>query len=177
MSEIENKLESIVREFAETDEALKDLYSQLKDLESVSETYNSTRTAFNDASARLKTWTDLTININSDIRAQMIRLESLTLAMDELRKRLSDSEITTFNKRLDEIKLVAIDLLEEERTLSSHIYESEKGARAFAVENHTSIVDQLHELMYQQKSIKSLLIGFSATSIALLAVILLKLLS
>jgi len=175
MSEIESQLERIVKEFAETDEALKDLYVQLKDLESVSKTYDSSRATFDEASARLETWTNITMNISSDIRAHFIQLEILAKAMDAVCKKLTDAEITTFNNKLDELKLVSLDLLEAVKGESARLRESEKQLLTTASENHDSLADQLSELMHRQASFKTLVIGLSSASLVLSLAALIKL--
>ena len=91
MSEVEKKLEGVLTEYAKMDEGLKAMYVRLRELDSISETYNKSKNLL-DASA---------VNLKSTSDALISEIEVLR----DFAQKLSDSQITTFNQKLDNLEI------------------------------------------------------------------------
>ena len=91
MSEVEKKLEGVLTEYAKMDEGLKAMYVRLRELDSISENYNKSKTLL-DASAG---------NLKATSTALIQEIEVLR----DLAKKLSDSQITVFNEKLDNFEV------------------------------------------------------------------------
>ena len=91
MSEVEKKLEGVLTEYAKMDEGLKAMYVRLRELDSISENYNKSKTLL-DASAG---------NLKATSSALIQEIEVLR----DLAKKLGDSQITVFNEKLDNFEI------------------------------------------------------------------------
>ena len=91
MSEVEKKLEGVLTEYAKMDEGLKAMYVRLRELDSISENYNKSKTLL-DASAG---------NLKATSTALIQEIEVLR----DLAKNLVDSQITVFNEKLDNFEI------------------------------------------------------------------------
>ena len=54
MSEVEKKLEGVLTEYAKMDEGLKAMYVRLRELDSISENYNKSKTLLDASAGNLK---------------------------------------------------------------------------------------------------------------------------
>ncbi len=91
MSEVEKKLEGVLTEYAKMDEGLKAMYVRLRELDSISENYNKSKTLL-DASAG---------NLKATSTALIQEIEVLR----DLAKKLGDSQINVFNEKLDNFEI------------------------------------------------------------------------
>ena len=91
MSEVEKKLEGVLTEYAKMDEGLKAMYVRLRELDSISETYNKSKNLL-DASA---------VNLKGTSDALISEIEVLR----DFAQKLGDSQITTFNQKLDNLEI------------------------------------------------------------------------
>jgi len=91
MSEVEKKLEGVLTEYAKMDEGLKAMYVRLRELDSISENYNKSKTSL-DASAG---------NLKATSTALIQEIEVLR----DLAKKLGASQITVFNEKLDNFEI------------------------------------------------------------------------
>ena len=89
MSEVEKKLEGVLTEYAKMDDALKDMYIRLRELDSISESYNKTKSSLESSSANLKATSE----------ALIAEIEILR----DLASKLGKSQIMTFNDKLDSL--------------------------------------------------------------------------
>ena len=87
MSEVEKKLEGVLKEYAKMDDVLKEMYVRLQELDSISGNYNKTEKILEASSGNLKATSDALI---SEIEV-----------LKDLASKLGNSEITTFISKLD----------------------------------------------------------------------------
>ncbi len=91
MSEVEKKLEGVLTEYAKMDDALNDMYVRLRELDTISESYNKTKSSLESSSGNLKATSE----------ALIAEIEILK----DLANKLGNSQITTFNTKLDSFAL------------------------------------------------------------------------
>lgn len=91
MSEVEKKLEGVIKEYAKMDDGLRDMYVRLRELDSISDSYNKTNSSLESSSANLKATSE----------ALIVEIEILR----DLASKLGKSQITTFNDKLDSLEL------------------------------------------------------------------------
>jgi chromosome segregation ATPase len=89
MSEVEKKLEGVLTEYAKMDDALKDMYVRLRELDSISESYNKTKSSLESSSG----------NLRATSEALIAEIEILK----DLASKLGKSQIMTFNDKLDSL--------------------------------------------------------------------------
>ena len=92
MSEVEKKLEGVLTEYAKMDDGLKDMYVRLRELDSISESYNKTKSSLESSSGNLKATSE----------ALIAEIEVLK----DLASKLGKSQIVTFNDKLDSLESV-----------------------------------------------------------------------
>jgi len=91
MSEVEKKLEGVLTEYAKMDDALNDMYVRLRELDTIYESYNKTKSSLESSSGNLKATSE----------ALIAEIEILK----DLANKLGNSQITTFNTKLDSFAL------------------------------------------------------------------------
>ena len=91
MSEVEKKLEGVLTEYAKMDDGLRDMYVRLRELDSISDSYNKTNRSLESSSANLKATSE----------ALIAEIEILR----DLASKLGKSQITTFNDKLDSLSI------------------------------------------------------------------------
>jgi len=91
MSEVEKKLEGVLTEYAKMDEGLKAMYVRLRELDSISENYNKTKTSLDASAGNLKATSEALIQEIDVLR--------------DLAKKLGDSQITIFNEKLNSFEI------------------------------------------------------------------------
>ena len=91
MSEVEKKLEGVLTEYAKMDDDLNDMYVRLRELDTISESYNKTKSSLESSSGNLKATSE----------ALIAEIEILK----DLANKLGNSQITTFNTKLDSFAL------------------------------------------------------------------------
>jgi len=96
MSEVEKKLEGVLTEYAKMDDALKDMYVRLRELDSISESYNKTKSSLESSSGNLKATSE----------ALIAEIEILK----DLASKLGKSQIMTFNDKLDSLESALMKL-------------------------------------------------------------------
>ena len=96
MSEVEKKLEGVLTEYAKMDDGLKDMYVRLRELDSISESYNKTKSSLESSSGNLKATSE----------ALIAEIEVLK----DLASKLGKSQIVTFNGKLDSLESVVTKL-------------------------------------------------------------------
>ena len=109
MSEVEKKLEGVLTEYAKMDDALKDMYTRLRELDSISESYNKTKSTLDSSSGNLRATSEALIG----------EIEVLK----DLASKLGKSQITTFNDKLDSLESALIKLqlsLHKSRLMSNY---------------------------------------------------------
>lgn len=89
MSEVEKKLEGVLTEYAKMDDGLRDMYVRLRELDSISDSYNKTNRSLESSSANLKATSE----------ALIAEIEILR----DLASKLGKSQIMTFNDKLDSL--------------------------------------------------------------------------
>ena len=89
MSEVEKKLEGLLTEYAKMDDGLRDMYVRLRELDSISDSYNKTNRSLESSSANLKATSE----------ALIAEIEILR----DLASKLGKSQIMTFNDKLDSL--------------------------------------------------------------------------
>jgi hypothetical protein len=102
MSETEKALAEIIKNFAKQDEHLRHLYVELKDLESISQTYATAKDALNEARNNILKSSKVSLEIAETQKQLFQRIEELTRAMQDLHAKLSDAEIHSFRLKLDD---------------------------------------------------------------------------
>jgi len=96
MSEVEKKLEGVLTEYAKMDDALKDMYLRLRELDSISESYNKTKSSLESSSG----------NLRATSEALIAEIEILK----DLASKLGKSQIMTFNDKLDSLESALMKL-------------------------------------------------------------------
>ena len=96
MSEVEKKLEGVLTEYAKMDDALKDMYVRLRELDSISESYNKTKSSLESSSGNLKATSE----------ALIAEIEILK----DLASKLGKSQIMTFNDKLNSLESTLMTL-------------------------------------------------------------------
>lgn len=96
MSEVEKKLEGVLTEYAKMDDALKDMYVRLRELDSISESYNKTKSSLESSSGNLKATSE----------ALIAEIEILK----DLASKLGKSQIMTFNDKLNGLESTLMTL-------------------------------------------------------------------
>ena len=96
MSEVEKKLEGVLTEYAKMDDALKDMYVRLRELDSISESYNKTKSSLESSSG----------NLRATSEALIAEIEILK----DLASKLGKSQIMTFNDKLDSLESALMKL-------------------------------------------------------------------
>lgn len=91
MSEVEKKLEGVLKEYAKMDDDLRDMYVRLRELDSISESYIKAKSSLESSSANLKSTSEA---LNAEI--EILR---------ELASKLGASQFTTFNDKLDRLTI------------------------------------------------------------------------
>ena len=89
MSEVEKKLEGVLTEYAKMDDGLRDMYVRLRELDSISDSYNKTNRSLESSSANLKATSE----------ALIAEIEILR----DVASKLGKSQIMTFNDKLDSL--------------------------------------------------------------------------
>lgn len=101
MSEMENALAETIKKFAEQDEQLRHLYVELKDLESVSQTYQSAKIALDETKQTLDKVTGANLIVSEMQKDLFQRILELTTLTQTVLDKLSESEIRSFREKLD----------------------------------------------------------------------------
>lgn len=96
MSEVEKRLEGVLKEYAKMDDDLKEMYVRLQELDSISESYNKTKSSLESSSGNLKATSE----------ALIAEIEVLR----DLASKLGKSQITTFNDKLDSLESTIMKL-------------------------------------------------------------------
>lgn len=103
MSEIENALAQSIKSIAEQDEQLKHLYVQLKDLESISEAYTSSKSALEDAKSNLMRIAEIQKS-GSEIQNELFKsLQNLVDAMSQFNGTLIEAGVHEFGNKIESI--------------------------------------------------------------------------